>query len=159
MHSPLWRPTETGSKVKVRMLGDGHLLYGPANPGLFVALSVLVMESDSDLRALGQQLTDLVKSKAVELGVNAVLAANPGHAAVLGVLKELTQHVAGSLKNNRDDELYRTDGVFLRDLPNPYHVDREYTFGNEWAEVAIKIIALETPNGEGASVTRIAVPA
>jgi len=39
------RPGDT-----VKMLGDGLLLYGPRNPGEFVALSVLVMESDEDVR-------------------------------------------------------------------------------------------------------------
>ncbi len=142
----------------VRMLGDGHLLYGPANPGEFVAMSVLIMESDRDLRTLGERLDEIVKSKAVDLGVKAVLAANPGSAAVLGVLKEMTQHIAGSLKNNKDDELFRTDGVFLRDSACPYHVDREYTLGNSWVDVTIRIIPLDASNGEGAAVKKIAVP-
>ena len=51
------------------MLGDGHLLYGPANPGEFVALSVLIMECDRDMRKLGEELDRVVKSKAVDLGV------------------------------------------------------------------------------------------
>jgi hypothetical protein len=91
------------------MLGDGHLLYGPANPGEFVAMSVLIMESDRDIRKLGDELDKLVKSKAVDLGLKAILAANPGSGAVLGVLKEMTQYIAGALKNNKDDELFRTD--------------------------------------------------
>jgi len=64
----------------VRMLGDGHLLYGPANPGEFVAMSVLIMESDRDLRTLGDELDKIVKSKAVDLGVKAPGSA-PGRAS------------------------------------------------------------------------------
>jgi len=110
-------------KVKVgntvSMLGDGHLLYGPKNPGQYVALSVLIMESDSDMRNLGGKIEEIVGSKAVELGIGAIIAANPGSAAILGILKELTQLVAGELKNNKDDELFRTEGTFLRDHPVP----------------------------------------
>ena len=36
----------------VTMLGDGHLIYGPQNPGDFVAVSVLIMERDEDIRDL-----------------------------------------------------------------------------------------------------------
>lgn len=142
----------------VRMLGDGHLVYGPANPGSFVALSILIMESDRDIRRLGGEVDNLVKSKAADLGVKAVLAANPGSAAVLGILKEMIQHIAGALKNNKDDELFRTDGTFLRDTPNPYHVNREYTHGNEWVELSVRIIPLEASNGQGAEVKKIKVP-
>ena len=45
MPFPKVRPKST-----VTMLGDGHLLYGPKQPGEFVALSVLMMESDADIR-------------------------------------------------------------------------------------------------------------
>ena len=142
----------------VRMIGDGHLVYGPANPGEFVALSVLVMESDRDMRNIGAQLRQAVTSEAAKLGMNAILAANPGAGAVLGVLKEVTQHVAGSLKNNKDDELFRVHGTFLRGSPCPYHVDREYTYENDWIELTLKVIPLDTPNGEGAGVEKLAVP-
>lgn len=139
----------------VTMLGDGHLVYGPKNPGEFVAMSILIMESDSDIRNLGKNLEKIVKSKAVDLGIKAVIAASPGSAAVLGILKELTQFVSGAMQNNKDDELYRTDGVFLRDTDNPYHVNREYTQGNEWVEFALRVIPLDSPNGQGAKVSTI----
>jgi hypothetical protein len=140
---------------KVKMLGDGHLLYGPKNPGQFVALSVLIMESDSDMRELGGRIAEIVGSKAVELGVGAIVSANPGSAAILGILKELTQLVAGELTQNKDDELFRIEGTFLRDHQVPYHVNRAYTgLGNDYIDLTMQIIPLENSNGEG-PVTKV----
>lgn len=136
----------------VSMLGDGHLLYGPKNPGEFVALSVLMMESDSDVREVGKQIQAIVESKAADLGLKAIIVANPGSAALVGILKELTSFIAGVLAQNGDDELFRIEGSFLRDQPNPYHINRRYTRCNDSVKVAIQIIPLEVPNGEGASV-------
>ena len=140
----------------VQMLGDGHLLYGPRNPGSFVALSVLVMESDDDLRATGAALQEIVHHQAVSLGLQAILAANPGSAAVLGILKELTQLVAGRLKNNKDDELFRIEGTFLRDHAVPYHVNRTYTgLGNDFVDLSLNILPLQAPNGQGPQPERM----
>lgn len=140
----------------VKMLGDGHLLYGPTNPGEFVAISVLIMESDSDMRELGKKIEKIVKAKAVELGIAAIVAANPGSAAILGILKELTQLVAGQLKDNKDDELFRISGTFLRDHQVPYHINRLYTgLGNDFIDLSMQIVPLDTPNGQGSTVEKI----
>ncbi len=136
----------------VTMIGDGHLVYGPANPGEFVAVSILVMESDSDIVARGEMLEKFVKSKAVDLGLKAVMASNPGAAAILAVIKELTQFLAGMLKQNKDDELYRLEGTFLRDGVVPYHINREYQESNDYVEINLKIIPLEEGNGQGLEV-------
>lgn len=132
------------------MLGDGHLLYGPDNPGDYLALSLLLMESDNDMREKGEAIEQIVTSKAVDLGFKAVILANPGSAAMLGLLKELTAFTAGRLAHNGDDETFRTEGAFLRDQPNPYHINRSYTQRNDFVELELKIIPLEVPNGEGA---------
>jgi len=135
------------------MLGDGHLLYGPKNPGKFVALSVLLMESDGDMRELGETIEGIVKSSTVELGIATITLASPGSSAILGILKELTQLVAGQLKHNRDDELYRTEGTFLRDHAVPYHVNRLYTgLGNDYVDLSMKVIPLSATNGQCAKM-------
>jgi len=142
----------------VNMLGDGHLIYGPKNPGQYVALSILVMESDSDMRDLGSKIEKIVNHKAVSLGMAAVIAANPGSAAIMGILKELTQLVAGTLKENKDDELFRTEGTFLRDHAAPYHINRKYSnLGNDYIDMSLQILPLSMPNGQGATVKEIVV--
>jgi hypothetical protein len=142
----------------VTMLGDGHLVYGPKNPGEYVVLSVLVMESDNDLRGLGDKLKEIVNHKAVELGMAAIIAANPGSAAILGILKELTNLVSGQLKNNKDDELFRVDGSFLQGGVVPYHINREYTnLYNDYISLALRVIPLAQVNRQGASVETISI--
>lgn len=150
MAFPKVRPNTT-----VTMLGDGHLIYGPRNPGEFVAISVLMMESDADMRNRGRIIKEVAQSKAADLGVKAIIAANPSSAAIVAILKELTLFVASELARDGDDELFRTEGTFLRDLPNPYHVDRNYKQRNYYVEVSLKIIALDESNGKGAAVELI----
>lgn len=133
----------------VRMLGDGHIIYGPKHPGSFVAVSVLVMECDQDVRRAGEIAKRAVESSAVELAARALLAANPGAAAVVGILKELTQFVAGVLKENKDDELYRVAGSFLQAGPVPYHVGREYKDGNDYVSLSLRVIPLAVHNQQG----------
>lgn len=133
----------------VDMLGAGHLLYGPKNPGEFVALSVLIMENDKDMRDLGGNLEDIVKSQAVELGVKEIISSNPGSAAVLGILKELIQFVAGLMKENGDDELYRIEGTFLRGDQVPYHINRSYKLGNDFVNLNLNVVPLIKHSGEG----------
>lgn len=152
MPFPKVRPNTT-----VTMLGDGHLLYGPKNPGEFVALSVLMMESDTDMRQRGELIKKIVESKAADLGLKAIIAANPGSAAVVAILKELVTFTAGVLAQNGDDELFRTEGAFLRDQPNPFHINRGYKHRNDSVEVAIQIIPLEAPNGEGVTLQSLAL--
>jgi hypothetical protein len=135
----------------VTMLGDGHLVYGPKQPGEFVAVSVLVMENDRELRDVGRQIEQVVRSKAADLGLKAVIATHPGHAAVLGLLKELTQWVAGFLKQNGDDELFRTEGTFLRDHPVPYHINRSYEVGNDFVRLRLNVLPLQNHNQQGPS--------
>jgi hypothetical protein len=133
----------------VTMLGDGHIVYGPKNPGEFVALSILVMECDKDIRNLGKTIKDTVESEVVKLGIKAIVAANPGHAAIIGILKELTSFVAGVMKNNGDDQVFRTEGSFLRDHPVPYHINRSYETGNTFAQICLNIIPLAKHNRQG----------
>lgn len=133
----------------VTMLGDGHLVYGPKNPGDFVAISVLVMENDKDIQDLGKTVEKIVKSKAVDLGMKALILANPGSAAVLGILKELTHFVAGLLKENSDDELFRTEGTFLRGHPVPYHINRAYEVGNDYVSLNLNVLPMHDHNGQG----------
>ena len=133
----------------VTMLGDGHLVYGPKNPGEYVAISVLIMENDKDIQNLGKAIENIVKSTAVDLSIKAIVAANPGSATVLGILKELTQMVAGFLKNNEDDELYRTEGTFLRGHQVPYHINRSYEVGNDFVNLHLNIVPLKDHNKEG----------
>ncbi len=139
----------------VTMLGDGHLVYGPANPGEFVAISILFMEADKDIQERGELLEKFIQSKATDLGLKLIIASHPGAAAVLAIAKELTQFIAGMLKENKDDELFRVEGTFLRGGQVPYHINREYQHANEYIEVHVKIIPLEENNGQGAEVKKI----
>jgi len=56
----IWRPSSDA------MRGDGLILCGPRNPGKLITLSAMFMESDRDVRNIGEQLHDIIASKAME---------------------------------------------------------------------------------------------
>ena len=141
----------------VSMLGDGHIVYGPRQPGEFVAVSVVIMESDSDIRDVGTAAQSAVTSKAADLAMNSMLSARPGASGVLSMLKELIQLVVGSLKENKDDELFRCEGGFLRDITPAYHINRSHELGNDYISLALNVIPLRKHNQQGALPKSIAI--
>lgn len=133
----------------VTMLGDGHLVYAPANPGEWVAVSVLLMESDADVRARGKAMMAAVSSIADDQGLKTLLATNPTALAVSTGLFMLAKVFAKHLENDGDDAILRAQGVYLRDRPVPYDVNRMVTRSNSGAEIDVKVIPLTAPNGQG----------
>jgi hypothetical protein len=134
----------------VEMIGDGHLIYGPDNPGEFVDVSVLLMESSREDIQLGKKLEAIINSKAIDLTIKlADIAAEPTTKIILNLMRELSKLVSEGLQKSEDRYLFRTEGVFFRDRPVPYAVNRQYTTGNELADITIKVIPLDEPNGQG----------
>ncbi len=136
---------------RVEMIGDGHLVYGPAQPGEFVAVSILLMEKDQDVRDLGAAIEEVASSEATGLGLKTVLSANPSAVVVSRLLQSLADVVANRLKKNSDDRLLRIEGTFLRDSGTPYSINRLFIRRNSFAEIAVKVIPLEKSNGQGTS--------
>ncbi len=134
---------------KVEFDGQGHLIYGPSNPGEFLVYSLLFMESDGDLRQLGQTVEQVISSEALSMGVKALMAAQPTYATAISILTQLTSLVSKQLQQNRDDELYRRSGTLLRDVVPPFDILRSYTGNNDFIEAKVSIIPLSVSNNLG----------
>lgn len=139
----------------IEMLGDGHLVYGPENPGDWVAVSVLLMESDAGLRRAGVSLGSLVSDAASEAGLKALLSSNPTVLAVGTAVELVGNLVSQVLTSNRDDELLRVQGTFLRGSCVPYDINRKFTRTNRAASLDVKVIPLAAANGQGPTGTTI----
>ncbi|OAB56187.1 hypothetical protein AY599_04110 [Leptolyngbya valderiana BDU 20041] len=135
--------------------GQGHLIYGPAHPGAFVAYSILFMESDSNLRKLGTVVEDVVRSHASNAGLKATLAAGLSSALAATLVGNLIGVVAGALKHNKDDELFRRSGTLLRDVTPAFDILRTYESGNEYIDCQTAIVPLRVSNHLGTSVRRV----
>lgn len=139
----------------VNMIGDGHLVYGPGNPGDFVATSILLMESNRDSRNKGEEISNIVKSKAVEMGISAAITARPDAGIALKLMHELLGLVAIQLKDSKDTYLFRTEGIFFKNTKVPFDVNREFIRGNDFADLTVKVIPLDAPNGQGPATETI----
>ncbi len=138
--------------------GQGHLIYGPKNPGEFVVYSLLFMESDQDLRDLGTTIEAITKSEAAKIAMKATLIANPTYGTALLLLQKLTELVAKQMKRNKDDQLYYRNGTLLRDVVPPFDILRTYTGRNRFIECSTGIIPLPQSNNLGSPVRHIGIP-
>lgn len=127
----------------VQMLGNGHLFYGPRDPGSFVALSILWMESDAKTRDLGDRLTSVKEDKEIADLIRSIISLASARATcVIPILSQLTSLVGKALLVNKDDEIYRTTGVFLRDIDPPYQLGTVTQRGNEYVDFNIRVMGL-----------------
>lgn len=135
---------EAGDSVSFQ--GQGHLLYGPKNPGSFLVYSMLFYECADDTKALGSFIEDIVNSNAAGVGLKAALTANPTAGTVLNILTGLADVIAKNMKKSNNRELYRRSGTLFRDVRPPYDILRTYISSNEWIWVETSIAALNESN-------------
>lgn len=140
---------------RVSFDGHGHLIYGPENPGAFLAYSILFMESDKDVRTFGKTLEEVVTAEAVKMGAKALLAAAPAYATAVNILQKLTTLMAIQLQKNKDDELFRRNGTLLRDVNPPYDILRTYESENDFIKMQTSVLPLKASNGLGAVTKRV----
>lgn len=133
----------------VTMLKDGHILYEPKLPRECVALSILIMESDGFMTYLTKQIESILRSKIAGLGLQTVISNSHGHFAIIAILKEMAQLLAEYLNHNKDNVLFKTDCVFLRDDPVPFDINRCFEFGNEYVSIHIAVKPLDERNRQG----------
>lgn len=140
---------------KVSFDGQGHLIYGPKNPGQFLAYSIMFMESDKDVRDFGKLIEDIVKSEAINIAAKAVLAAAPTYLTAITILQKLTELVAIQLQRNKDDELFRRNGTILRDVIPAYDILRTYESENDFINTKTAVIPLHSSNMLGAQIKKV----
>lgn len=138
-----------GEGGKVGFDGQGHLIYGPKNPGLFLTYSILFMESDKDVREFSKLVEDIVKSEAAKLCTKALLLAAPTYSTAITVLQKVSELITNQLNKNKDDVLYRRNGTLLRGVTPAYDILRSYKRGNDFIEAKTSIIPLRSSNKLG----------
>jgi hypothetical protein len=140
---------------KISFDGQGHLIYGPKNPGKFLAYSILFMENDADIRDFGEMLERIITSKAIDISAKALLAAVPTAGTAINVLQQLTELIANELKSNKDDYLFRREGTLFRDTLPPFDLLRTYTGGNDFVSSDVTILPLIATNHLGQQTNSI----
>jgi hypothetical protein len=142
----------TKRNSKIEMIGDGHLVYGPGNPGEYVAISIIVMESARETIQAGKRLESILNSESVQSSIKDVVAIMKSVSKTdifLDLTRKISQIVVSDLISTRDRHIHRLDGIFFRDRDVPFSINRQFTHGNDFAEVSVKVIPLEQENGQG----------
>ena len=140
---------------KITFDGQGHLVYGPQNPGQFLTYSILFMESDKDVRDFGKMVEDIMTSEAVNIGAKALLAAAPTYSTAITILLKITDLMAKQLQRNKDDELYRRNGTLLRDINPAYDILRTYESENDFINTKTAVIPLKSSNELGSQTKKV----
>jgi hypothetical protein len=123
---------------QVTFTGNGHLIYGPANPGKLFLFSAMIIESDAEIRRAGQKLTSVLGSrefkdtaKAAGRLLTTILSATGSSGAIASVVTPAINALTDALKliganwmGNPDDVLFVAEGAVLRDIPPAYQWGR-----------------------------------
>lgn len=128
-------------------LGNGMRVYGPENPGAFLVFDILVMESDSDIRAVGESIRSIMNSKEIKSTILPLLAVNPSMAVAKEVLTATANLVGKILEDNKDDHLLRVHGTLMRDVMGsnslPYNVGQIISDKNDFASVEFEVLGIK----------------
>lgn len=128
---------------RVNFLGDGRLIYGPGNPGAFVYVMIVFVESDRDIRAFGKNLEDIVKTDDFSKTLSTIgTLINPSAQIITSIISPLTQLLSKALQKDSDNAILTQEGVFFRDKVPPYNVGDEFTYMNQHIEFSLRIIPL-----------------
>ena len=129
------------------ILGDGHYVYGPANPGEWVEVSISVMESDLSDTANRELFAELVRAVANTRRLKPLLTIHPALGFVGKALEEIAESAARYLSKGADDTLLHTSGVFLRDSHDgPFRIGAPQTVSNASVEFELNVIPLPAAN-------------
>jgi hypothetical protein len=128
----------------IRFDGQGLLLYGPENPGDFLAWEILIMESDKRSRRRGAQIQEILDHEATDMGLKALMAANRSAAAAAQLLKGLVDLLGGQLQQDKDELLMRRQGTLLFDACPPFELKRTYLRENDFVASEISVIAMRS---------------
>lgn len=125
---------------------EGLRLYGPENPGEFLAFSILLMESDAKARDMGKAIQEALNSNLVKNILPALAMANPTATVALKLLTGVTDIVAGIMVSNNDDELLRISSTVFQSVIGtsqlPYRIKESVKERNAKAEMELRIEAL-----------------
>ncbi len=128
-------------------LGNGMRVYGPENPGAFLVFDILVMESDSDIRAVGESIRNIMNSKEIKSTILPLLAVNPSMAVAKEVLTATANLVGKILEDNKDDHLLRVHGTLMRDVMGsnslPFNVGQIISDKNDFASVEFEVLGIK----------------
>ncbi|MFH1706904.1 MAG: hypothetical protein ABIF71_03180 [Planctomycetota bacterium] len=98
------------------------------------------MEKDTGTRDLGQTISDLQANKKIKSSLKAISTlAGEGLAKLLPGVNAVATIVAEALKLNKDDEIFRSDGVYFRSDNPPYDIGTDKILGNVFMDFNLKV--------------------
>ncbi len=137
---------KTRKNEKKEFQGEGLRLYGPDNPGEFLAFSILLLESDADVREAGTRIESALNSDLIQKTLPKLFVANPTAAIASKGLLQLTNLFASIMQGNKDDELLRMSGTLFQNVIDseflPYQVQETFADRNSRAELEVKVLPL-----------------
>jgi hypothetical protein len=128
------------------------LVYGPNNPGEFVTLNLMLMDSDANIRLAGQDLDSLMNQAANKIDIVAALSANPAVPVITSLAEEIFKFVAAEMKKNNDDPIMFIYDSWLQGLTPPYGINQYKLHSGPAAELTLSVYPIaENPQNKWTS--------
>lgn len=121
---------------KITFAGEGHLLAEPKKPtDGYVFFSILFMESDSDMRKIGDVFKQTTKT--IWEASKDVIKADPNAYVAASIGRGILDSLAIGFSENSDDLLYRLSGTFLES--SNFSIGEKHRFANDWIDCGITV--------------------
>lgn len=130
-----------GAKIYQQIITPDNaiLLYGPANPGEFLTLSIMLLDSDADIQNAGKQLEAAINTSAIAADVIARLTANPTAMVATTLAEEVLQGIAHIMQQNKDDPIMFVHDSWLQGLTPPYGINQYKLHASDSAEISLRV--------------------
>lgn len=115
------------------------LLYGPENPGEFLTLSIMLLESDTDIQNAGKQLEAAINASAISANVIARLTANPTAMVATALAADVLRGIAHTMQQNKDDPIMFVHDSWLQGLTPPYGINQYKLHSSDNAEISLRV--------------------
>lgn len=130
-----------GAKVYQQIISPDNaiLLYGPENPGEFLTLSIMLLDSDENIQNAGKQLEAAINTSAIAAKVIARLTANPTAMVAVALAEEVLQGIAHAMQQNNDDPIMFVHDSWLQGLTPPYGINQYKLHASDNAEISLRV--------------------
>ncbi|MCE0825439.1 hypothetical protein LVQ78_05245 [Buttiauxella sp. A2-C2_NF] len=114
-------------------------LYGPENPGEFVTANLMLIESDADIRTVGQEIETFINNESGKKELVEKLITNPTIQVITSLAEGILSGIALLMKHNSDDPIMFIYDTWEQGKNPPYGTNQFKLHSNRAAEMTLSV--------------------
>lgn len=137
-HSVFSFPNSIVNKLIVNS-DNSICLYGPENPGELVTINLMLIDSDEDIRIVGQKIETFINNESGKKELVEKLITNPTTQVITSLAEGILKGVALLMKNDKDDPIMFIYDTWEQGKNPPYGINNFKLHSNRAAEMTLSV--------------------